>query len=252
MWVSLSLLLSLCLLHGGGAESDGGGPRCQPPSAWKIGEVDPMKERMGQVTVVVLLQASWLFCLVQASRYLFVHHVFSFNPDLLSCSLSNFQKVFQKPYQMKYRVSYIWSDWLAICQQGVANTDSSLWGNSYKVHLKKCILLTYISKALSQRLIFKLTVSDCSSLNRMDGLRLKLESQGLRDVSYMVINHQGERAQRLHTMLEQRLSGNIVLYKQEEHQPDVWQTLGGEKDDFFIYDRCVTGVDTSLHSFEPL
>lgn len=72
----------------------------------------------------------------------------------------------------------------------------------------------------------------------MDGLRQKLESQGLKDVVYMVVNQQGEQAQRLHTMLEQRLSENITLYKQVEQQPDVWKALGGEKDDFLIYDRC--------------
>jgi len=72
----------------------------------------------------------------------------------------------------------------------------------------------------------------------MDSLRQKLESRGLKDVIYMVINHQGAQAQNLHGMLEQRLSGNITLYKQLEHQPDVWQTLNGEKDDFLIYDRC--------------
>lgn len=72
----------------------------------------------------------------------------------------------------------------------------------------------------------------------MDGLRRKLESRGLKEVIYMVINHQGEQAQRLHSMLEQRLSENITLYRQLEHQPDVWQTLNGEKDDFLIYDRC--------------
>ncbi|KAJ4941642.1 hypothetical protein JOQ06_011520 [Pogonophryne albipinna] len=72
----------------------------------------------------------------------------------------------------------------------------------------------------------------------MDGLRQKLESQGLKDVVYMVVNQQGEQAQRLHTMLEQRLSENITLYQQDEQQPDVWQALGGEKDDFLIYDRC--------------
>uniref|UniRef100_A0A3Q3NEI4 Selenoprotein P n=1 Tax=Mastacembelus armatus TaxID=205130 RepID=A0A3Q3NEI4_9TELE len=54
----------------------------------------------------------------------------------------------------------------------------------------------------------------------------------------MVINHQGQQAQRLHAMLEQRLSENITLYKQDEQQPDVWKTLGGQKDDFLIYDRC--------------
>lgn len=73
----------------------------------------------------------------------------------------------------------------------------------------------------------------------MDGLRQKLESQGLKDVVYMVVNHQGGQSQRLHTMLAQRLTETITLYKQGEQQPDVWQTLGGEKDDFFIYDRFV-------------
>lgn len=58
MWAFLGLLLTLCTLHGGGAESDGGGPRCQLPPAWKIGEVDPMKVAMGNVTVVALLDAS--------------------------------------------------------------------------------------------------------------------------------------------------------------------------------------------------
>ncbi|CAK6950611.1 selenoprotein Pa isoform X3 [Scomber scombrus] len=72
----------------------------------------------------------------------------------------------------------------------------------------------------------------------MDGLRRKLESRGLKDVTYMVINHQGAQAQQLHSMLEQRLSASITLYRQLEHQPDVWQTLNGEKDDFLIYDRC--------------
>lgn len=72
----------------------------------------------------------------------------------------------------------------------------------------------------------------------MDGLRQKLEGQGLSDVVYMVVNQQGEQAQRLHTMLAHRLSENITLYKQDEQQPDVWQALGGDKDDFLIYDRC--------------
>lgn len=58
MWTRLSLLVTLCLLHGGGAESVGGGPRCQLPPPWRIGEVEPMKGTMGQVTVVALLQAS--------------------------------------------------------------------------------------------------------------------------------------------------------------------------------------------------
>lgn len=71
----------------------------------------------------------------------------------------------------------------------------------------------------------------------MDSLRQSLENQGLRDVVYVVVNHQGAQAQSLHAMLAQRLSEHISLHKQDEAQPDVWHTLGGKKDDFFIYDR---------------
>lgn len=88
-------------------------------------------------------------------------------------------------------------------------------------------------------------VSELPSLSRLDSLRHKLESQGLRGVVYMVVNHQGEQAQLLHTMLAQRLSENITLYKQDEQQPDVWKTLSGQKDDFLVYDRFVPLVDSS-------
>uniref|UniRef100_A0A8K9V8G4 Selenoprotein P N-terminal domain-containing protein n=1 Tax=Oncorhynchus mykiss TaxID=8022 RepID=A0A8K9V8G4_ONCMY len=54
----------------------------------------------------------------------------------------------------------------------------------------------------------------------------------------MVVNHQGEQAQHLHTLLSQKLSENIILYKQVPKQDDVWQALAGKKDDFLIYDRC--------------
>uniref|UniRef100_A0A8C6UVT4 Selenoprotein P N-terminal domain-containing protein n=1 Tax=Neogobius melanostomus TaxID=47308 RepID=A0A8C6UVT4_9GOBI len=140
MWAWPGLLLALGLLHGGGAESEGGGPRCQTPPTWKIGEVEPMKEAMGKVTVVALFQAT-------------------------------------------------------------------LTLNTYP-------------------------------LLRMVSLRQKLENQGLRNIEYMVINHQGAQAQRLHPLLAEKLTANVTLYKQPEDQPDVWQILKGEKDDFFIYDRC--------------
>lgn len=71
----------------------------------------------------------------------------------------------------------------------------------------------------------------------MDSLRQKLEGQGLINVSYMVVNHKGAKAQRLHSLLNNRLSSSITLYKQEDQDADVWQALNGEKDDFLIYDR---------------
>lgn len=83
-------------------------------------------------------------------------------------------------------------------------------------------------------------------VGRLDGLHKKLEGQGLKDVVYMVVNHHEAQAQRLHPLLEERLSQNIALYKQYEHQPDVWRTLNGEKDDFFIYDRFVISFSTEL------
>ncbi|TNN40511.1 Selenoprotein Pa [Liparis tanakae] len=138
MWACLSLLTTLCLLHGGEATTDV--VTCHPPLPWRIGDVEPMKDTMGRVTVVALLHAGGAFCLVQASR---MEHL-------------------------------IWS----------------------------------------------------------------LEVQGFKDVAYMAINHQGEEAQQLHTVLGQRLSRNVTLYKQSGQQPDVWQTLGGEWSDFLIYDRC--------------
>jgi len=72
----------------------------------------------------------------------------------------------------------------------------------------------------------------------MDSLHQKLEGRGLQNISYMVVNHQGEQSQRLHPMLAQRLSANITLYQQDAQQDDVWQALKGDKDDFLVYDRC--------------
>jgi len=72
----------------------------------------------------------------------------------------------------------------------------------------------------------------------MDGLHQKLESRGLQNISYMVVNRQDAQSQRLHPLLAQKLSVNITLYKQEPQQADVWQALNGDKDDFLIYDRC--------------
>lgn len=90
-------------------------------------------------------------------------------------------------------------------------------------------------------------VSNFSSLSSMNGLRLKLNNQGLKDVVYMVINQQGAQAQLLHTLLAERLSEHITLHKQDGQQPNVWQKLSGEKDDFFIYDRFVTRRGQFFH-----
>jgi len=75
-----------------------------------------------------------------------------------------------------------------------------------------------------------------SLLNRMDGLRQKMEGQGLVNVNYMVVNDNGGQAQRMHSLLANRLPSGIALHKQDP-DADVWQAVNGEKDDFLIYDR---------------
>ncbi len=69
MWKTLSLTMALCLLVGCSAESETDAPRCKLPPVWKTGEEEPMKNALGRVTVVAYLQASWLFCLEQASKW---------------------------------------------------------------------------------------------------------------------------------------------------------------------------------------
>lgn len=72
----------------------------------------------------------------------------------------------------------------------------------------------------------------------MEDLRIKLENEGYFNISYIVVNHQGPHSQLKHTHLKSQVSDHIVVYRQEEHQADVWTLLNGSKDDFLIYDRC--------------
>ncbi|NXE79368.1 SEPP1 protein, partial [Cochlearius cochlearius] len=73
---------------------------------------------------------------------------------------------------------------------------------------------------------------------RLEDLRVKLENEGLVNISYVVVNHQGTYSQRKLHLLKESVSEYITVYQQDEQQPDVWTTLNGSKDDFLIYDRC--------------
>lgn len=74
--------------------------------------------------------------------------------------------------------------------------------------------------------------------SRLEELRVKLETEGYFNISYIVVNHQGPHSQLKHEHLKNQVSAQIVVYQQEEHQADVWTLLNGSKDDFLIYDRC--------------
>uniref|UniRef100_A0A8B9G7E2 Selenoprotein P n=1 Tax=Amazona collaria TaxID=241587 RepID=A0A8B9G7E2_9PSIT len=69
-------------------------------------------------------------------------------------------------------------------------------------------------------------------------LRVKLENEGLVNVSYIIVNHQGSYSQRKFHLLQESVSEYITVYQQDEQQDDVWTKLNGNKDDFLIYDRC--------------
>uniref|UniRef100_A0A8C5TM58 Selenoprotein P n=1 Tax=Malurus cyaneus samueli TaxID=2593467 RepID=A0A8C5TM58_9PASS len=72
----------------------------------------------------------------------------------------------------------------------------------------------------------------------LEDLRVKLENEGLFNISYVVVNHQGAQSRREFHLLKERVSDYITVYQQDEQQDDVWTTLNGNKDDFLIYDRC--------------
>lgn len=72
----------------------------------------------------------------------------------------------------------------------------------------------------------------------MEELRLKLENDGLVNISFVVVNHQGKPSQLKYHILKERVSESIPVYQQDESQPDIWSLLNGNKDDFLIYDRC--------------
>ncbi|OPJ87175.1 selenoprotein P [Patagioenas fasciata monilis] len=77
-----------------------------------------------------------------------------------------------------------------------------------------------------------------SHASRLEDLRVKLKDEGLVNISYVVVNHQGTHSQRKFHLLKESVSESITVYQQDEQQDDVWTTLNGNKDDFLIYDRC--------------
>ena len=68
---------------------------------------------------------------------------------------------------------------------------------------------------------------------------MKLVNEGLVNISYVVVNHQGPSSRRKFHLLKESVSDSITVYQQDEQQDDVWTTLNGNKDDFLIYDRSV-------------
>lgn len=97
-------------------------------------------------------------------------------------------------------------------------------------------------------LLAQCDVYSCRFPCRLDELRQKLENAGFVNITYMVVNSQDENSRRLHPLLEKKLSDNIILYKQNPEDPDVWSIAKVEKDDFHIYDRFASLISCLSHA----
>uniref|UniRef100_A0A8C4V372 Selenoprotein P N-terminal domain-containing protein n=1 Tax=Falco tinnunculus TaxID=100819 RepID=A0A8C4V372_FALTI len=73
---------------------------------------------------------------------------------------------------------------------------------------------------------------------RLGGLRERLARQGTVDVRYMIINEKAPLSHAMFGELERQAPPGVPVFQPEPEDPDVWQVLGGDKDDFLIYDRC--------------
>ncbi|RXM29077.1 Elongation of very long chain fatty acids protein 4 [Acipenser ruthenus] len=74
--------------------------------------------------------------------------------------------------------------------------------------------------------------------NGLGGLRAKLSRRGLSEVGFLIVNEKEPQARAMYWELKRRAPKGVPVYQQDPLQQDVWETLGGEKDDFLIYDRC--------------
>uniref|UniRef100_A0A8C6ZVU4 Selenoprotein P N-terminal domain-containing protein n=1 Tax=Nothoprocta perdicaria TaxID=30464 RepID=A0A8C6ZVU4_NOTPE len=77
-------------------------------------------------------------------------------------------------------------------------------------------------------------LSPCS----LGDLREKLSRQGMADVHYMIVNEKAPLSRAMFGELARQAPPGIPVYQQEPRDPDVWQVLEGDKDDFLVYDRC--------------
>lgn len=71
----------------------------------------------------------------------------------------------------------------------------------------------------------------------LGGLRQRLSRQGMADVRYMIVNEQAPLSRAMFGELQRQAPPGVPVFQQQPQEPDVWQLLGGDKDDFLVYDR---------------
>uniref|UniRef100_A0A8C5TT89 Selenoprotein P N-terminal domain-containing protein n=1 Tax=Malurus cyaneus samueli TaxID=2593467 RepID=A0A8C5TT89_9PASS len=72
----------------------------------------------------------------------------------------------------------------------------------------------------------------------LGGLRERLARQGTADVRYMIVNEKAPLSRAMLPELQRHAPPGVPVFQPEQEDPDVWQVLGGDKDDFLVYDRC--------------
>lgn len=71
----------------------------------------------------------------------------------------------------------------------------------------------------------------------LGGLRERLARQGTAHVRYMIVNEKAPLSRAMLPELRRHAPPGVPVFQPEQEDPDVWQVLGGDKDDFLVYDR---------------
>lgn len=71
----------------------------------------------------------------------------------------------------------------------------------------------------------------------LGGLRERLARQGTADVRFMIVNEKAPLSRAMLPELRRHAPPGVPVLQPEQEDPDVWQVLGGDKDDFLVYDR---------------
>ncbi|KAJ7402136.1 hypothetical protein BTVI_88977 [Pitangus sulphuratus] len=58
------------------------------------------------------------------------------------------------------------------------------------------------------------------------------------DTRYMIVNEKAPLSRAMFGELQRHAPPGVPVLQPEPEDPDVWQVLGGDKDDFLVYDRC--------------
>ncbi|ETE67319.1 Selenoprotein Pb, partial [Ophiophagus hannah] len=72
----------------------------------------------------------------------------------------------------------------------------------------------------------------------LGSLQEKLSGDGMANVSFMIVNEKTPSSRAMYWELKRHAPKGVPVFQQQILEPEVWQILQGNKDDFLIYDRC--------------